>query len=271
MSVCLNASLFQYFLNSGAFSFSDGILLNFTSGMNKKALALSIIAIIISFIGGFVLANALNRSELETLRAENARLKSAPSNASEDELLDEEIKQKIAEADRNPTNFDFQKKLATGLYQYAVVKQDSKLLPDVVRLLKRAHELNPQDYETIVQLGNAHLDLGQINKDNESIRQSREYYQKALAIKKDDADVQNDLGLSYSFANPPEHEKAIAEYQKALQMNPKHEKSLENLTRANLSLGKTKEAGDFLTKLKQINPNNKTLPDLEAQLAQKNK
>ena len=46
--------------------------------MNGKSLAISIIAVIISFIGGFILANALNRSETDALRAENARLLKNP-------------------------------------------------------------------------------------------------------------------------------------------------------------------------------------------------
>ncbi|HEX8248343.1 MAG TPA: tetratricopeptide repeat protein [Pyrinomonadaceae bacterium] len=236
--------------------------------MNKKAIALSIIAVIASFVGGFLLANALNRQELNTLRAENAQLKNAQPQPADLNLADEEIRKKIAEADRNPADFEFQKNLAIGLYRYAGMKQDAKFLPEVVRLLKRAHEANSQDYETIVGLGNIYLDLGQINKDNAAIEQSREFYRKALSIKKDDADVQNDLGLTYFFAAPPEAEKAIAEYEKALQMNPRHEKSVENLIRAHLSLGKVKEAEDFLNKLKQIDSQNEALPDLEAQIAQ---
>jgi tetratricopeptide (TPR) repeat protein len=233
--------------------------------MNKKALVLSIIAILGSFVGGFLLANALNRSELDQMRAENARLKN--SSADQLELTDDEIRQKIAEADQNPTNFDFQKNLALGLYRYAGLKQDAKYLPDVTRLLLRALESKPRDYETIVALGNAHLDLGQINKDQAAIEQSREFYRRALAIKKDDADVQNDLGLTYFFSVPPDAEKAIAEYEKALQMNPKHEKAMENLVRALLSAGKTKEAGDYLKRLRETNPKNQSLPDLEAQVA----
>ncbi|HEX8738178.1 MAG TPA: tetratricopeptide repeat protein [Pyrinomonadaceae bacterium] len=236
--------------------------------MNKKAIALSIIAVIAGFVGGFLLANSLNRKELENLRAENAQLKNAPAQSGELTLADEEIQKKIDEADRNPSNFEFQKNLAVGLYRYAQMKQDAKFLPEVARLLKRANEINPQDYETIVALGNVYLDTGQINRDNAAIEQSREFYRKALALKKDDAEVQSDLGSTYFFAAPPAPDKAIAEYEKALQINPKHEKSLENLIRANLSLGKLKEAEDFLNKLKQIDAQNEALPGLEAQIAQ---
>lgn len=234
--------------------------------MNKKALGLSIIAVIISFIGGFLLANALNRKDLDALRTENAQLKNAKTQ-SVNETLEEEIRKKIAEADQNPTNFALQRNLAFGIYRYAAVENDPKLLPEALRLLKRAIELNPQDYDTIVALGNVYLYLGQTDRDNAAIEQSREFYRKALSLKKD-ADVQNDLGLTYFFAEPPQAEKAIAEYEKALQMNPKHEKSLENLVKANLSLGKTKEAEDFLNKLKQINPTSEVLPEMEAQIAQ---
>jgi tetratricopeptide (TPR) repeat protein len=240
--------------------------------MNTKALALSIIAVFLGFVGGFLLANTLNRKELEALRAETAQLKNAPAKTPDLTLADEEIQKKIAEADQNPNDFEFQKNLAIGLYRYAGMKQEAKFLPEVVRLLKRANGLNPQDYETIVALGNVYLDLGQINRDNAAIEQSREFYRKALSVKKDDADVQNDLGLTYFFAAPPQAEKAIAEYEKALQINPKHEKAVENLIRANLSLGKTKEAEDFLNKLRQVDSKNEALPDLEAQIAQsKNK
>jgi tetratricopeptide (TPR) repeat protein len=235
--------------------------------MNKKALALSIIAVIISFIGGFLLANALNRKDLDALRAENAQLKTAQTQ-SVDDTLEDEIRKKLAEADQNPTDFALQKNLAFGIYRYAAVKKDTKFLPDAVRLLRRANELNPQDYDTIVALGNVYLYVGQTEKDNAAIEQSREFYRKALSLKKTDADVQNDLGLTYVFSEPPEIEKAIAEYEKALQTNPKHEKSLENLVRANLMQGKTKEAGDFLNKLKQINPASEALSELESQIAQ---
>jgi tetratricopeptide (TPR) repeat protein len=239
--------------------------------MNKNALAISIVAVIISFIGGFLLANSLNRRDLDALRAENAQLKNVQTR-SVDDTLEEEIQKKIAEADGNPTNFALQRDLAIALYSYAGMKQDAKFLPEAVRLLRRANEQNPKDYETIVALGNVYLYLGQINKDNAAIEQSREFYRKALSIKNTDADVQNDLGLTYFYAAPPEAEKAIAEYEKALQMNPKHEKSIENLIRAHLSLGKIKEAEDFLNKLKQIDATNESLPELAAQIAQsKNK
>lgn len=239
--------------------------------MNKKALTLSIIAVIAAFIGGFLLANALNRKDLDELRTENARLKTSQKESEELTLTDDEIRRKIAEAEQNPDNFAFQKNLAIGLYRYAGMKQDANYLPDVVKLLQRAAKINPNDFETQVSLGNVHLDLGQINKDNESFKKAREFYAKALEIKPNDADAQTELGLTYFLTNPPEYEKAIAELQKARQTNPNHAKSLENLVRVYLAQGKFAEAEENLIKLKKIDPNSEALPELETRLAQTNK
>jgi len=76
------------------------------------------------------------------------------------------------------------------------------------------------------------------------------------------------LGLTYFLTNPPETEKAIAEFQKSLITNAKHEKTLQVLTQALLSQNKTKEAEKYLELLKEVNQNNEILPELTTQLEQ---
>ena len=227
-------------------------------------------AIFISFVGGFLLANAFNRSELNALRAENERLKNSRedrnSSDSEIALSDEEIRQKIAEADRNPTNFVFQKNLGIALYRYATVKQDAALLSDVARLLTRVYENDKKDYDVGVMLGNIYFDIGYFKKENEKFQTAREFYQKALAQKPDDVDVRTDFGLTYFLENPPQTEKAILEFQKSLQANPKHEKTLQVLTQALLEQNKPDEAEKYLARLKEVNQNNPSVNDLTNQL-----
>lgn len=225
-----------------------------------------------SFVGGFLLANALNRNELNLLRGENERLKNNQTaerqNESENSLSADEIERKIAEADRTPNDFAFQKGLGLALYRYAAVKQDSKLLAEVARLLKRADEINPKDYDVIVALGNLYFDIGYFKKENENFEKAREFYQKALEQKPADTDVRTDLGLTYFLTNPPETGKAIAVFQKSLQTNARHEKTLQVLTQALLSEHKTDEAEKYLKLLKAVNQNNEILPELTAELAQ---
>lgn len=239
--------------------------------MKTKVLLLSITAILLSFVGGFLLANALNRTDINDLRAENERLKrnQKDSNSNNENTLgDEEITQKIAEADQNPNNFAFQKGLGIALYRYAVVKQDSNLLENVARLLTRANRLDENDYDVIVSLANVNFDLALNRKDNQKFLKSRELYEKAIEKKPKDSDVRTDLGLTYFLTDPPETDKAIAEFQKTLQDNPKHEKTLQVLTQALLSQHKTREAEKYFNLLKQVNENNESLSDLSAKLAQ---
>ncbi len=226
-------------------------------------------AVIISFFGGFLLANSLNRNELNTIRAEIERLKnSSPQDKSEVSLSDEEIRQKIAEADKNPENFNFQKNLGLALYRYATMKQDAQLLAEIARLLTRANQQDAKDYEVLITLGNCYFDIGYIKKDNENLTKAREFYQKALSQKPNDVDVRTDLGLTYFLVNPPETDKALAEFQKSLQTNPKHEKTLQVTAQALLSQKKVAEAANYLTRLREINPENQFLPELESQLSQ---
>lgn len=237
--------------------------------MNKKVFWISLVAVIISFFGGFLLANALNRNELNTIRAEIERLKnSSPQDKSEVSLSDEEIRQKIAEADKNPENFNFQKNLGLALYRYATMKQDAQLLAEIARLLTRANQQDAKDYEVLITLGNCYFDIGYIKKDNENLTKAREFYQKALSQKPNDVDVRTDLGLTYFLVNPPETDKALAEFQKSLQIDPKHEKTLQVTAQALLSQKKVAEAANYLTRLREVNPENQFLPELESQLSQ---
>jgi tetratricopeptide (TPR) repeat protein len=204
--------------------------------MNRKSFWISIIAVIISFAGGFILANALNRSEMEVLRAENSRLKtdSTGLEAAESEtvLSESEIRQRISEAEQNPNNFSFQKNFGLALYRYAVIKQDDKMLAEVEKILDRAHRLNDKDYDVLVALGNLQFDFGYFKKSTDGFAKAREFYAKALEQNPNDVDVRTDLGLTYFLANPPQLEKAVGEFKTSLGINPKHEKTLQFITQS---------------------------------------
>ncbi|CAN5735172.1 hypothetical protein BH20ACI4_BH20ACI4_33790 [soil metagenome] len=227
--------------------------------MNKNFVWISVLAVVIAFAGGFLLANALNRSEFTALKAENERSKNNPqqqSNSNDQELSEDEIKQKIAEADQNPDNFAFQKNLGIGLYRYATVKKNPALLIDVERLLKRAYELNNKDQDVLVFYGNTLFDIGFAKKDNAKFEQARKIYSEALAQQPKDVDIQTDYGLTYFYETPPQDEKAINELKKALAIKPDHERSLQYMAQIYDRQNNPKESQKYLAELKRINPNN---------------
>ncbi len=136
--------------------------------MKGKVFWLSIVAVIVSFAGGFLVANALNRSEINQLHAENGRLTTNAAEAKQTEtdstLSVDEIRARIAEADKNPGDAAFQKNLGLALYQYGAMKKDSDTLAEAIRLLSRAHDSNPKDYDVLTTLGNANFDIGYFKK-----------------------------------------------------------------------------------------------------------
>lgn len=243
--------------------------------MGRKGFWIATIGILLGFAGGFFFANMLNRQEIDSLKAKIAQTqtpeKTRPDEKDPDapDLSPDEIKQKIAQADQNPENAGYQKNLGLSLYLYADMRKDAALLPDAKRLMLRALEKDPKDYELLIGLANVSFDLGQKNQDNKSLEEAREFYRRALELKPKEADVQTDLGSTYFLENPPQYEKALAEYRKALKLDPDHTRTLDNLSRTLIMLGQTKEAEEHMAKLKKLEPDYPGLPDLESLLAQK--
>lgn len=227
-----------------------------------------IVALIAGFIGGFWLANSINRSALNSVNTAptlNANITSVQA-SSQDELSPAEIKSKIAEADENPDNFAFQKSLGIGLYRYGAMTQDVSLLGESARILTRANGLDGRDLDVLVALGNAHFDIGYANKDKASFEKSREIYNKALAVRPSDPDVRTDIGISYYVQEPPDYLKAAFELEQVITANPKHDRSMQFLVQVYLKQNKIAEAEKTLAKIKEINPQNRALTDLTSQI-----
>lgn len=238
--------------------------------MSKKVFWVSIAGIVISFAGGFLIANAINRNEINTLTAENGRLKKSSgelaSGKTNPGLSAELIQEKIAEAEKNKDNFTFQKGLGLALYRYSNMTQDADLLSDIKKLLVRANELNPDDYDVLVSLGNVCFDIGRIEKNTESLAKARGFYAKALEKNSRDINVRTDLGWTYLFSDPAETDKAIGEFRKSLEINAQHEKSLQLISEAFIKDGRLADAKENLAKLRSVNPQNSEIARLEKQL-----
>ena len=79
---------------------------------------------------------------------------------------------------------------------------------------------NPNDFDTVVKLGNLYYD-------GQAYPQAIEYYEKALTLQPNNADVRTDLGTAYWYTGNAD--KAIASFEKALTIRPNHAPTLFNL------------------------------------------
>jgi tetratricopeptide (TPR) repeat protein len=256
---------------------------------NKRAVLVGAAGVVLGFLVGFFLANGINREEQEKLRAEVAGLRAGPAAkgapqqaaqgggrqaaASGDDsfptLTDAQLANAVSKADAAPSDAELQRKVGQALYVYAWQRNNAAILPDVARILKRAHDLDPKDYKTTVMAGDAQFLIARGGGDPKALADARKLYETALAAQPNDAVVRTSLGLTYFYDKPSDPQRAIREYRRALQTDPRQELSVQSLAAALIETGGFDEAARRLDELERLNSSNTELPSLRAQLEQK--
>jgi tetratricopeptide (TPR) repeat protein len=163
-----------------------------------------------------------------------------------------QAQQAMDAADRNPQDFTAQLKAAAIFYQLSS-------LDKAELYLKRALELKPDDPDALTGMGHTKYDTGDFTS-------AATYYEKVLAKQPDDADLRTDLGNAYSRRQPPDYDRAMKEFRKALEVNPAHEQALVRLADVALRTGDKTTAGDAIDKLAAVNPSSPSLSSLRSKL-----
>ena len=234
--------------------------------MDKNSILVATITLLVGFIGGFLLANSINRSEMNAIRSQSPMPSNSTTKPNDRKLSPEEIKAKVAEADANPTNVTFQKDLGIGLYRYGAAEREIDVLAEAARLLERANSLDTKDGDVLVNLGNAYFDIGFAKKDMANFAKARDAYNKALAISPNDANVRTDLGISYYVQPEPDYAKAADELQKVIADNPRHDRSMQFLAQVYVEQGKIADAEKLIGRIKEIDAKNPAIGQLTAQI-----
>ena len=86
--------------------------------------------------------------------------------------------------------------------------------------MKVTAQQNPSDAATRVELGNMYFDAGRFPE-------AVDWYQQALKINPKDINVSTDLGISFYYMNDPD--KALAQFERSLAIDPAHAKTLLNV------------------------------------------
>lgn len=232
--------------------------------MSKDNILFTIIGVLLGFIVGFIFANAYNQkgyqprptapatsSQTPGLPADHPAI---PTNGVADQPgMQAAVQEALQKARNEPDNFDAQVMAAS--YYYRIERYD-----EAIDFLMRANKLRPDDYPTVVRIGDANFDAGRYDV-------AERWYTAALVKKPDDVNVRTDLGTTFLARKPSDPDRAIKEYRRSLEIDPKHEKTLRNLFIAYKQKGDVKEAQAALDRLAQVNPNNEDLPQMRTELA----
>jgi tetratricopeptide (TPR) repeat protein len=222
--------------------------------MNRENILFSLIGVGFGLFFGFGFASWANMRAAATLVGDGRAVQSAlPSNGVADQQRLETAAQAAVKAAReNPSDYEAQMQAARASFQ-------TERLEDVLEFLLRANTLKPDELEPVVALGNVNYDTG-------NYLAAEKWYTAALAKKPDDINVRTDLGLTFLLRTPPDTERALTEFRRSLEIDPRHEPTLQNMVVALTRKGDKVEARATLAKLESLNPNNPALTQLRTGL-----
>jgi tetratricopeptide (TPR) repeat protein len=171
-----------------------------------------------------------------------------PANPEGAAATSQEAQAAMESADAKPADFALQMTAAATFYKL-------RALDKAALYLERALKLKPQDPDALLEMGNVKYDTG-------DFLAAADFYARSLAADPANADARTDLGNTYFQRNPPDYKRAIEEYRRALEIDPRHELTLQNLASAALNLKDKATARDAIDKLSSVNPNNPMLAAL---------
>jgi len=222
--------------------------------MNRENLLFSLVGIGFGLFFGFGFASWANMRAGAALTGDGRTSQSQlPSNGVADQgRLETAAQAAVKQARENPSDYEAQMGAARASFQ-------SERFDDTLEFLLRANSLQPDNLEPVVALGNVNYDTG-------NYLAAEKWYTAVLAKKPDDINVRTDLGLTFLLRNPPDNERALAEFRRSLQLDPQHELTLQSLILALTRKGDKAEARAALAKLESLNPANAALPQLRSGL-----
>lgn len=237
--------------------------------MNKENILFSVIGLLLGCIIGFIGANSINQNYAGPRPKGSAPSAAAgqgeglppnhpainPSNAVADQPqggMQPAVQEQIQKARNEPDNFDAQMSAAQLYYQ--ISRYD-----EAIDFLLKANKLRPDSYEVLVKLGDTNFEA-------EHYETAEKWYTAALAKSPNDVNVRTDLGTTFIARQPPDFDRAIKEYTRSLELDPKHEQTLHNIVIAYTKKGDAGQAQTMLDRLAEVNPNNEDLPKLRSDL-----
>ena len=229
--------------------------------MNKENVLFSIVGVLVGFIVGFIFANTANRAGLATQPAAGVTAQQQVQGLPEGHpaidpsqmrpKVDEEaLAAAVKLAEEQQDNFAAQTNAAGLLAQ-------AGRYDDAVKFYTRAGKLKPEDYETLVSLGNTLFDA-------EKLEEAEKWYTAALLKNPKDVNVRTDLGLTFLLREQPQYDRAIAEFKRSLEVEPAHPQTLQNLTVAYTRKGDLGAAEATFAKLKAAAPQSPALEQLRS-------
>jgi tetratricopeptide (TPR) repeat protein len=226
--------------------------------MDKEKILYGIIGLLAGMIIGYIGTNYLNQTNTPAQTAESNDPGSLPAGhppsggSSGTSGGGGPQMEAIQKAIDEPSNFEAQMEAASLYRQISRHEKE-------IEYYERAARIKPNDLNLLILLGETNFNL-------ERYEDAEQWYQRAIKINPKNTSVRMHIGLTYFLRQPKNLTRAINEYRQALKIDPRHEKSLQNLTVALIENGDAAGARDSLRQLEQVNPNNPSLAEIRTRI-----
>ena len=226
--------------------------------MQKNSILFGTVGLIVGLAIGFIAANSINRSavsqpDLASVSPNNTTsvldhgVKDAPITQQNGALAD--VQTKLDKANNEPNNFAAQ--MQAGDMYAQIGKSD-----EAVQFYEKGVVMNPKNAEANRVLANAYFDTKQFEK-------AEKHYAIVLELDAKDVDARTDLATTFAERANPDLDRAVAEFRKSLEINPKHEPTLYNLAVVYSRRGDTENAQKLFAQLEQINASSQYVSKLK--------
>lgn len=223
----------------------------------QRNLLFGIGGLVVGLAIGFFAANSINRNAVSSSSASSSPAVANPMPGQTSPVtqggMQPELAQALEQAKNEPNNFDAQIKAGQ---MYAQIGNFDK----AKGYFDKAAPLAPNTFEGYVRIANAYFDSKQFDT-------AQSYYEKALAINPNNIDARTDLGTTFIERPSPDFERAIANFNESLKLDPKHEPTLFNLTIAYYRKGDVENAKKTAARLEEADPSSPLNARLKQRLA----
>lgn len=216
--------------------------------------------LIIGLVAGFFAANSLNRGSAVSPSSTTASIGQVPPGAVQGNNgqpggMQGDVAQTLQTAESEPANFVAQMQAGD---MYAQIGRFDR----AIEFYSKGVGLNPQNAAANIVLANAYFD-------SQNFEEAERYYSKALVLEPNNLNARTDLGATFVERKSPDYGRAIEEFRKVLQQDPKSAPTLYYLGIAQQRKGDTGEAQKTLVELEKNHPQSELVNRLRQNLSAK--
>ncbi|HET9532153.1 MAG TPA: tetratricopeptide repeat protein [Blastocatellia bacterium] len=207
--------------------------------VNRNKYLFGLIGLAAGFLVSFFLTQSINRSAAVSAPGSPAASAGGAGQPNQQAMM-ANVSATLEKAKNNPKDFDAQVDAARTFFQIGRI-------PEATEYLKKAYEIKPDDI-------NVTANIGILYSEQKNFVEAEKWFRRAIEISPDESELYVELGATYIQREPPEPDKAIAEMQRALQIEPRNAHALGHLLEAHLLKKDAQQAEEALARLREADP-----------------